>query len=156
MAEAVVLLILVLRNWSGDRANALVHLPLLIQELFQVVLWQHIGKSGQECDGTNRLFSLAIVVVVCSVPAWFALWSLIALWYPQSNAKSYVKAPRVVGVLLLRIFSVSVCFWLYSITSYWLLSSGMLESIGILASTPSSPRWWPPCTYKGPYGHQIW
>eukprot|EP00438_Fugacium_kawagutii_P030735 Skav225601 [mRNA] locus=scaffold4226:11599:13349:- [translate_table: standard] len=75
--ESVCVLGLLCRGRCYDRQNALLILPLLIQEWLQVILWEHMGHTATQCDGTNRLVSSLVTYLVCGVPAWISVQPLI-------------------------------------------------------------------------------
>jgi len=76
LAEATVLLYIFARDSRFDRANSIFHVPLVLQELVQALLWPHVGESSQACDEMNRALSLLITAVVVGVPLYFVLIAL--------------------------------------------------------------------------------
>jgi len=73
LAETAVLLYVFARDSYFDRINVIFHVPLVVQELLQALLWPHVGSSGDACDAANRGLSLAVTAVVCGVPLYCAL-----------------------------------------------------------------------------------
>jgi len=72
--ELAVLCALCLRNRYFDRANALFHLPLVVQEGLQALLWLTIDSATgeRECSDNNRLLSWVLTCIVGGFPLWNA------------------------------------------------------------------------------------
>ena len=84
IAEGLALAYIWCRNRHFDRVNALVLLPVMLQELVQGFLWPHVTVARNlelgwddpglhNCSSANRIYSYLIVVVVCGIPTWFEL-----------------------------------------------------------------------------------
>lgn len=77
LGEALVLLYVCRRNAAFDRANALYHVPLFLQEALQAVLWcfvpQVASPEGVNCGVANKSLSYAVLLVVAGLPLWTTL-----------------------------------------------------------------------------------
>jgi len=160
--ELIICAYLWYRQRHFDRDNALLHLPLVLQEGLQALLWSHVDSarnyslgwddpSLHMCSHANTRYSYLIVVIVGGVPAWFAL--RVAREVKEHNAAVLrgVKWRRLMGPIpslfscrrsktYLGIYIVAACGFAY----LWLyLPAG-------------SSDWFARCTTRGTWGHQIW
>eukprot|EP00929_Paragymnodinium_shiwhaense_P010706 TRINITY_DN115588_c0_g1_i1.p1 TRINITY_DN115588_c0_g1~~TRINITY_DN115588_c0_g1_i1.p1 ORF type:complete len:310 (-),score=5.05 TRINITY_DN115588_c0_g1_i1:42-971(-) len=128
-AESICLLVLCMRSYRTDRRNALLLLPLVLQEWCQVVLWAHIGSSPTECDSTNRRWSGIVTCVVCFVPAWFSMQPMLVRF---SDLSTSAKRGALLGVISATLVGAMLA---------------MVHFAGWIAAV---------CTYVGPWHHQVW
>ena len=79
--EAVVLIYCWLRNEMNDRRHVVGHIPILLQEVVQAVLWMNMAEKDtpSSCSQPNRLLSFAITCIVHAVPLSFAFKSWLGL-----------------------------------------------------------------------------
>ena len=92
MMELLVLTYLWLRNELFDRPNALLHLPVVLQEAGQAMLWPHVTRERNAalgfsdpaihlCSASNTAWSFAVMVPVILIGPWFmqcTLWECTA------------------------------------------------------------------------------
>lgn len=73
--EIAVLVYVTVRDSYFDRANAIFHIPLVVQELLQAAVWLHVGENSETCDAANLGLSLMISIVVAGVPLWMSTYA---------------------------------------------------------------------------------
>jgi len=120
----------------------MMHLPIYLQEVFQLAIWFDLTMEGaitpadeprSECTGTNLFSSFAITILVTGLPCWsfFVARHWVIDFYnhgfPFPIFKIYAQRIQMYWVVIL-----SYCF------VGWLIG------------------WYPFCTAIGPNGHQIW
>ena len=143
------MLMLCFRNMQNDRANALLHLPLIGQEALQVLLWLYIGDSADECSSLNRGLSFAVCAVIFSIPGWMTAVHL-ALTNGFGSDEPFIPAvPNSFGggstAMLVRVLRANLVFS----GLFWATA---LSTVGVGMRAGR----WPSCTYAGPWGHQVW
>jgi len=169
LMEALILIFLYRRNRHFDRWNALFHLPLVLQEGLQAVLWTHVERERDwakgwddealhVCPKSNTVCTFLVLAVVGAVPAWFARCtqseqvrqqsvldgSGAPIWVQLVGPIEKESAEKLRGTL--RILTVGQAVALLCMGYLYFVASGV----------PSQTSWIAMCTCKGPWGHQIW
>ena len=167
--EAAVLLFLVARNSHFDRHNAVFHIPLLMQEFVQALLWPHVDHERDlakgwtdpglhTCSESNTRYSFLVAVVVVGVPLHFFFCAAAGVREHNAALTSADEPPptwrRYVGILPFdrRFHRAAVCMY---VAMYLTIMCGLGWSHFRPAATACawcSAR----CTTKGPWGHQVW
>lgn len=162
--ESALLAFIVHRNTRNDRANALLHVPFLVQEALQVVLWPCIGDSPDSCSELNRWLSFGVCLVIFAVPGWMTTVH-ICLWDERECGILEVLLNRFMDMIPWNMKGATdrtdtgyvACKLLRRVLMVNLLLSGIFYVVTIsvigLAMRKGS---WPSCTYSGPWGHQVW
>jgi len=122
--------------------NAMMQIPLYLQEVFQLVIWFDLIQEGaispadeprSECSRTNLFSSFAITLIITGLPSW-----------------SCFVARRWVIDFYKKGFPFSI-FKIYAsrIQMYWV-------TVMAYCSVGWYIGWYPFCTAIGPNGHQVW
>jgi len=142
LLETAALIFMWCRNKCHDHMNVMMHLPVYLQEVFQLVIWLDLTMDGavtyadeprSSCSKTNLYSSFAITVLVTGLPSWsfFVAKHWVIDFYNHG-----FPFP------IFRIYDLRIRLYWLVILSYCLI--GWYYG------------WYPFCTAIGPNGHQIW
>lgn len=167
ITEAVVLLYAWCRNAHFDRQNAVMMLPLTLQELVQGFLWPHVTAERDyaqgwndpalhACSRANSHYSYLIVVIVCALPSWFE-FHVRREFRAHNTLLETGTAPawrKLIGELPTLINPTTpIQGWLSRLYAPVLYAA----ILGFLGSSLAFGTWGPArCTTKGRFSHQVW
>ena len=167
--QTAVLLFLVARNSHFDRHNAVFHLPLLLQEAVQALLWPHVDHTRDlakgwhdpglhTCSASNTRYSFLIAVVVAAVPLHCFFCAAAGVREHNAILQSTDEPPptwrRYVGLL-----PFDRAFFVRKASAFVGMYLTILAALGWSHFRPEDTAcaWCSArCTTKGPWGHQIW
>jgi len=165
LAEFAILAYLWHRNQNYDRTNALLHVPIALQELGQFAIWLHIAPSppfpegnsllqwatcgSPACSSQNKTWTFATMAVVGAVPLWITLVANFALT-PSGVKLLAGKAPAGPPLTICwkqrgKMAAQNALLYTASASAYFALAL-------FYWSEDDFPR----CTCAGPHSHQIW
>ena len=136
------------RNQLYDRDNVFFHVPLLLQEFLQLLIWltdpdPYHGPGSEtlySCGAGNRVASWLVAVTVWALPLWCNVASTRAIpvptpkFHPVGGLEKYLSFRK-------RHLTLAGRFLLW-------LTGGMTVLTWL--------DLWPACTTVGPWGHQVW
>jgi hypothetical protein len=111
--ETIASVFLWFRNDSFDRVGVFLGLPLITQELLQYFLWLNIGVSPDQCSDKNRILSIIVQLVICSIAFTLSIVSRLS-W--NSDVPIQIKKQWNISVFLQIIVYIS--FAAYFINGY--------------------------------------
>lgn len=171
LGETIALLFLWRRRARFDRDNVLLHLPLVVQEVLQALLWPHVSADRSEsagwadqglhqCTRYNAGYSYALLVVITAVPVWWthrvAREDAIRHeeWASEGEgAHGWIRARMLLSRPAGRDRFTRMATVIRRLHALLALVFAWLY---LRADATKASHWCATCTTRGPHGHQVW
>mmetsp|Transcript_9822 Transcript_9822/g.22538 ORF Transcript_9822/g.22538 Transcript_9822/m.22538 type:complete len:347 (+) Transcript_9822:38-1078(+) len=133
---------------TEDYSHIWLHMPILLQEFVQFLLWLEIGSDADHCSDLNKIYSLSMMMILSGTPMVFAFWASMSIMRLEDKIlkdKTLTDLEQDAhdgNKLIVRHAMMGAVLFSFSVVSY--STFGYFET------------WYPYCTFAGPFGLQVW